>query len=378
LASGYVVLVWCRVFCSWGWPLTVPLPSATSGSLTLCLSLLSLLFSQWGLTGVCPGPLILGAVADFNTLASTTITGGPLLMLCFVFLGTAAAQQVSKTMCPAVKPVANASVETMANAILDSNAIVLDVRSADEREVSHAAPFEGMYECYEGKDTANMVYFLVWWRCWFSYLWSRLFLLGCTFRFGSLTFESYLLSFSSASQGTLSTPLDRSDPANFTIPVKCLPSDTTVPLIVHCRSGGRARMAKQKVAALQQYTTVHCCGLEEMNLLSNKISKIIKCTTNLTLKDSGIFLQFQDPTSSTYTYLIGDKKSKECILIDPVLERLEHDLARIAALGLTLVYGINTHCHADHVTSTGQMKLQVPSVRGHFCVTTRRRLEYIF
>ena len=317
---------------------------------------------------MCPGPLILGAVADFNTLASTTITGGPLLMLCFVFLGTAAAQQVSKTMCPAVKPVANASVETMANAILDSNAIVLDVRSADEREVSHAAPFEGMYECYEGKDTANMVYyFLVRWRCWFSYLWSRLFLLVCTFRFGSLTFESYLLSFSSASQGTLSTPLDRSDPANFTIPVKCLPSDTTVPLIVHCRSGGRARMAKKNVAALQQYDTILCCGLEEMNLLSNKISKIIKCTTNLTLKDSGVFLQFQDPTSSTYTYLIGDKKSKECILIDPVLERLEHDLARIAELGLTLVYGINTHCHADHVTSTGQMKLQVPSVRGHFC-----------
>ena len=110
---------------------------------------------------MCPGPLILGAVADFNTLASTAITGGPLLMLCFVFIGTAVAQQVSKNMCPAVKPVANASVETMANAILDSNAIVLDIRSADEREVSHAAPFEGMYECYEGKDTANMVYFLV-------------------------------------------------------------------------------------------------------------------------------------------------------------------------------------------------------------------------
>ena len=273
----------------------------------------SILFGiGWGLTGVCPGPLILGAVADFNTLASTAITGGPLLMLCFVFIGTAVAQQVSKNMCPAVKPVANASVETMANAILNSNAIVLDVRSADEREVSHAAPFEGMYECYEG---------------------------------------------------TLSTPLDRSDPANFTIPVKCLPSDTTVPLIVHCQMGGRARMAKKNVAALQQYDTILCCGLEEMNLLSNKISKIIKCTTNLTLKDSGIFLQFQDPTSSTYTYLIGDKKSKECILIDPVLERLEHDLARIAALGLTLVYGINTHCHADHVTSTGQMKLQVPSLR---------------
>ena len=120
------------------------------GPLTLLsLSSLPALLSQWGLTGVCPGPLIVGAVADFNTLASTAITGGPLLMLCFVFIGTAAAQQVSKNMCPAVKPVANASVETLTNAILDSNAIVLDVRPADEREVSHAAPFEGMYECYD-------------------------------------------------------------------------------------------------------------------------------------------------------------------------------------------------------------------------------------
>ena len=196
---------------------------------------------------------------------------------------------------------------------------------------------------------------------------------GCGCSFGSRTvgrvfshvLNRLFFSFSPASKGTLSTPLDRSDPSNFTIPVKCLPSDTTVPLIVHCRTGGRARMAKKNVAALQQYDTVHCCGLEEMNLLSNKIPKIIKCTTNLTLKDSGVFLQFQDPTSSTFTYLIGDKKSKECILIDPVLERLEHDLARIAALGLTLVYGINTHCHADHVTSTGQMKLKVSSVRPH-------------
>ena len=162
----------------------------------LPLSSLPALLSQWGLTGVCPGPLIVGAVADFNTLASTAITGGPLLMLCFVFIGTAAAQQVSKNMCPAVKPVANASVDTLTNAILDSNAIVLDVRPADEREVSHAAPFEGMYECYEGKDTANVVYFWVRVRFWFSYCWPRLSWLVCTFRFGESVlsrFESSLL-----------------------------------------------------------------------------------------------------------------------------------------------------------------------------------------
>lgn len=49
----------------------------------------------------------------------------------------------------------------------------------------------------------------------------------------------------------------------------------------------------------------------------------------------------------------------EGILIDPVLETLERDMAMVAELGVTIKYMLNTHVHADHVTSTGEIKKRV-------------------
>lgn len=62
--------------------------------------------------------------------------------------------------------------------------------------------------------------------------------------------------------------------------------------------------------------------------------------------------------SNTYTYLLGDPISKEAVLIDPVVELVERDLQFINDLGLKLVYAINTHCHADHITGTGKIKVR--------------------
>jgi glyoxylase-like metal-dependent hydrolase (beta-lactamase superfamily II) len=64
-----------------------------------------------------------------------------------------------------------------------------------------------------------------------------------------------------------------------------------------------------------------------------------------------IFEQLFDPESCTYTYLIGDPQAGVCALVDPVREQLDRDLARVAALGLRLVHTLETHIHADHVTS---------------------------
>lgn len=64
-----------------------------------------------------------------------------------------------------------------------------------------------------------------------------------------------------------------------------------------------------------------------------------------------LFEQLFDPESSTYTYLVGDADAKVCVLVDPVAEQLERDLARVDALGLRLVHTAETHVHADHVTS---------------------------
>ncbi|CAD5125093.1 DgyrCDS13334 [Dimorphilus gyrociliatus] len=69
-----------------------------------------------------------------------------------------------------------------------------------------------------------------------------------------------------------------------------------------------------------------------------------------------IFRQLFDIRTFTYTYLIADKTSKDAVLIDPVLEQTDRDESILKQLGLNLIYAINTHVHADHVTGSGELK----------------------
>jgi glyoxylase-like metal-dependent hydrolase (beta-lactamase superfamily II) len=69
-----------------------------------------------------------------------------------------------------------------------------------------------------------------------------------------------------------------------------------------------------------------------------------------------IFYQLFESESSTYTYLLGDEKSKEAILIDPVLETVERDIKLLSELGLKLVWTIDTHVHADHITGAASLR----------------------
>ena len=69
-----------------------------------------------------------------------------------------------------------------------------------------------------------------------------------------------------------------------------------------------------------------------------------------------IFRQLFDPTSSTYTYLLGCSVTKEAVLIDPVFEQVRRDSALIAELGLKLLWTLETHVHADHVTGAWLLK----------------------
>ena len=48
--------------------------------------------------------------------------------------------------------------------------------------------------------------------------------------------------------------------------------------------------------------------------------------------------------------------TKQAVLIDPVVETAERDAKIINELGLELVYMLNTHVHADHITGTGALK----------------------
>jgi len=69
-----------------------------------------------------------------------------------------------------------------------------------------------------------------------------------------------------------------------------------------------------------------------------------------------IFRQLFEASSSTYTYLVACKEQGVAALIDPVLETVERDLETINQLDLKLTYTIDTHIHADHLTSATKLK----------------------
>lgn len=68
-----------------------------------------------------------------------------------------------------------------------------------------------------------------------------------------------------------------------------------------------------------------------------------------------IFQQLFEKTSSTYTYILADATTHEGIIIDPVLETVERDVALLQELGITLRFILDTHVHADHITGSGQL-----------------------
>lgn len=69
-----------------------------------------------------------------------------------------------------------------------------------------------------------------------------------------------------------------------------------------------------------------------------------------------LFRQLYEPESSTYTYLIGCPDSGKAVLIDPVTETVERDLETLHKFGLELAYTLDTHIHADHVTSACRLR----------------------
>jgi glyoxylase-like metal-dependent hydrolase (beta-lactamase superfamily II) len=86
-----------------------------------------------------------------------------------------------------------------------------------------------------------------------------------------------------------------------------------------------------------------------------------------------IFRQLFEPESSTFTYLLGCPESGDAVLIDPVREMAERDLAEIQRLSLTLTHTVETHIHADHVTAAARLRsltgsrVACPAIDGRSC-----------
>ncbi|HZC80456.1 MAG TPA: MBL fold metallo-hydrolase, partial [Nitrospiraceae bacterium] len=67
-------------------------------------------------------------------------------------------------------------------------------------------------------------------------------------------------------------------------------------------------------------------------------------------------MQDIDDRAESRTYIVADRDSGKAIIIDAVIENVERDLKIIDELGLTLVYAVETHIHADHITGASILK----------------------
>src|SRR4051812_21739710 len=65
--------------------------------------------------------------------------------------------------------------------------------------------------------------------------------------------------------------------------------------------------------------------------------------------------QLFDRDSYAFTYLLIDEPTRQAALVDPVRDQLERDLALIHELSVGLRYVLETHVHADHVTSAAAL-----------------------
>lgn len=79
---------------------------------------------------------------------------------------------------------------------------------------------------------------------------------------------------------------------------------------------------------------------------------------------------FFDPATSTVSYLVLDPASKQCALVDSVLDydpksgrtttvAADKLLARVAELGAQVEWILETHVHADHLTAAPYLKEKV-------------------
>jgi len=154
------------------------------------------------------------------------------------------------------------------------------------------------------------------------------------------------------------------------------------PLMLQCRSGNRAGAAMLLWLAgrrgysaqsavqlavdldLKFFTRCATCGpvrewlIERLPKEGDSHPSVLHAA-----EGDAVVQQLFDPDTSTLTYVIGCRSSGEAVLIDPVLEQMDRDLATIDEMGFKLKYVINTHCHADHVTSGGAIRKERPEMK---------------
>ena len=63
-----------------------------------------------------------------------------------------------------------------------------------------------------------------------------------------------------------------------------------------------------------------------------------------------------DDRAESRTYIVADRDSGKALIIDAVIENVERDLTTVKELGLTPIFMVETHIHADHITGASIIK----------------------
>jgi glyoxylase-like metal-dependent hydrolase (beta-lactamase superfamily II) len=72
--------------------------------------------------------------------------------------------------------------------------------------------------------------------------------------------------------------------------------------------------------------------------------------------NSILFRQLFDTSTSTYTYLIACLKTGKALLLDSVDRNIDLYTRLIKEFDLDLIYALDTHVHADHITAMSLLK----------------------
>jgi glyoxylase-like metal-dependent hydrolase (beta-lactamase superfamily II)/rhodanese-related sulfurtransferase len=88
-----------------------------------------------------------------------------------------------------------------------------------------------------------------------------------------------------------------------------------------------------------------------------------------------VFEQLND--AACKTYLIASERTKEAMLVDPVLEEVDRYLEILRERGLALRYVVDTHVHADHISGAATLRdrTQVDYIMHHNSVSSCANLR---
>lgn len=74
-----------------------------------------------------------------------------------------------------------------------------------------------------------------------------------------------------------------------------------------------------------------------------------------------IFRQLFEAETSTYSYLLGCERTHRAVLIDSVASEIDDYVQLLQASNLKLIFTMETHVHADHITGAGLLREELGS-----------------